>query len=612
MKNLVSFAVATVTAFSTASSYAGQPLDDHILVTATRSEQNLENSLASATILTEVEIDRAQAQNLPELFDRIPGLDIDHSGGLGSNTSMRLRGTENDHVLVLIDGIRASSATSGTAALQHLPITQIERVELVRGPRSSLYGSDAIGGVVQIFTKKGSTGIKPYLDFSYGSHNTRVSQAGVRGLYGNTSYSLNGSYTESEGYDRTYDNNGADTDKDGYRESAVSANIQHEFTNGIEFALNYLRSEGNTELDGGNDSTDFINESRDLSISLPILDDLKLKAQIGRYRDKTTSFGFSPALFETSRNSAALQLDYLLAENHQLSLGYDYHNDEVSSTANFTESERDNHSWFVQYLAEFNQWRFEAGFRNDDNEAFGSHETGNIAVGFQVNEETLLSLSYGTAFKSPTFNDLYFPFTDFGCFFGTCFTFEGNPNLIPEESETVELMIRRQTGSIQWFASLYQTQIDDLISLSPDFSTVSNVAEAKIVGGEAGADFDFFGWRTAISVAYTDPRDESDDSLLIRRSRASANLDISRKFGKMDLTLYWQVQSYRLDQDKDFDGKKDRLSGYGTVDLRARYQVTETLRLAIKINNLFDKEYRLVQPFETDGVAAAISAHYAL
>ncbi|MCP5302689.1 MAG: hypothetical protein H7A03_05935 [Pseudomonadales bacterium] len=116
----------------------------------------------------------------------------------------------------------------------------------------------------------------------------------MRGLYGNTSYSLNGSYTESEGYDRTYDNSGADTDKDGYRESALSANIQHEFANGISLAMSYLRSEGNTELDGSNDSTDFINESRDLSISLPIRDDLKLKAQFGRYRDKTYSFGFSP------------------------------------------------------------------------------------------------------------------------------------------------------------------------------------------------------------------------------------------------------------------------------------------------------------------------------
>ena len=612
MKNLIAVAVATATAFTPIITQAEQRLDDHILVTATRSEQALKNSLSSAVILSEVEIDRAQAQSLPELLDHIPGLDIDHSGGLGSLTSLRLRGTENDHVLVLIDGVRAASATSGTTALTHLPVTQIERVELVRGPRSSLYGSDAIGGVVQIFTKKGKGEFKPYLDFSYGSHDTHISQAGVRGLYGNTSYSLNGSYTESEGYDRTYDNSGADTDKDGYRESALSANIQHEFANGISLAMSYLRSEGNTELDGSNDSTDFINESRDLSISLPIRDDLKLKAQFGRYRDKTYSFGFSPALFETTRDSATLQLDYSMAENHQLSFGYDYHIDDVSSSANFIENERDNHSWFAQYLGKIERWTLEAGLRTDDNEAFGSYETGNLAIGYDLTDDILVSLSYGTGFKSPTFNDLYFPFTDFGCFFGSCFTFEGNPHLTPEESESVELMVRGQTGNIGWFASLYQTDIDDLISLSNDYSTVANVAEAEILGGEVGANLDLFGWRTAVTLTYTDPRDKSDDSLLIRRSRASANLDISRQFGKLDFALFWQVQSYRLDQDQDFDGRKDRLSGYGTVDLRARYQINNELSLALKINNLFDQEYRLIQPFETEGMTTAISVRYEL
>lgn len=612
MKNLVSFATAAITLANITPALAEQALDEHILVTATRSEQSLQTTLSSAAVLTEIDIDRAQAQDLPELLDRLAGLDIDHSGGRGSITSMRLRGTENDHVLVLIDGVRAASASNGTTALSHLPVNQIERVELVRGPRSSLYGSDAIGGVVQIFTKKGKEGFNPYIDLSYGSHDTRISQAGVRGFYGNTSYSLNGSHEESEGYDRTYNNSGADTDRDGYRETALSANLQHEFSNGVELSLNYLRSDGNTELDGANDSTDFTNESRDLSIKVPVNDNLSLHAQIARYRDKRTAFGFSPSVFETTRDSASLQLDYKLAENHLLSLGYDYHIDDVSSSANFIESERDNHSWFAQYVGSFGRWSLETSLRSDDNEAFGSHETGNIAVGFDINEDTLISLSYGTGFKSPTFNDLYFPFTDFGCFFGVCFTFEGNPDLVPEESETVELMLRGRTGRVEWFASLYQTEIDDLISLSSDFSSVDNVAKAEILGGEAGAGFELMGWNTSLTLAYTDPRDESDDSLLIRRSRASANLDISRSFGKLDLSLFWQAQSYRMDQDMDFDGNNDRLSGYGTVDIRARYRINDELSLALKVNNLFDKEYRLIQPFMTDGTTAAISVRYEL
>lgn len=611
MKNLISIAVTAATGLATPA-FAQASSPEHILVTASRSQQNLKTSLASAQVLTELDIERAQPTNLPELLDQIPGVDMDHSGGLGSLSSLRLRGTENDHVLILIDGIRAASATSGTAAIPHLPVTQIERVELVRGPRSSLYGSDAIGGVIQIFTKKGDEGLHPFIDLSYGSHDTRITQAGVRGKQGNTLFSLNGAYTESEGYDRTYNNSGADLDDDGYRESAVSANLQHQFDNGVALALNYLRSEGETELDGSNDETDFINESRDLQLSLPLSDTLKLSLQLGQYRDKTKSFGFSPALFSTQRDLAAVQLDYQLDDNQLVTLGYDYHEDDVSSSSNFIESKRDNHSWFAQYLGTFGRWSLQTALRSDDNEAFGTHETGNIAIGYEFSENLLVSLSYGTGFKSPTFNDLYFPFTDFGCFFGFCFTYEGNPHLTPEESESLELLVRGNHAGIAWYGSVYQTKIDDLITLSADFSTVDNVDEAEILGAEAGASFQLLGWRTALGLAYTDPRNESDDSLLVRRSRASANLDLSRDFGPLSLSFLWQAQSYRLDQDRDFDGKKDRLSGFATLDVRARYRINEQLSVALKVNNLFDKEYRLVQPFETDGLNATLSVRYAL
>lgn len=612
MNKLTTLSVAVTAAFSASHAFAEKQVDEVLLVTATRTEQPLDATLSSASVLSELDIQRSQAQDLPELLGRLVGLDADNSGGRGSNSAIRLRGTESDHVLVLIDGVRSASASQGTTAIQHLPVNQIERIEVVRGPRSSLYGSEAIGGVVQVFTKKGSQELRPYVDLSYGSHETVISQAGIRGSLGNTLFSLNGSHEESDGIDRTYNNAGADTDKDGYRESAVSANLQHTFDNGTELALNYLRSEGNTELDGANSSTDFVNESRDISISVPVNDAITVKGQLAQYRDENVSFGFSPSTFETNRDAASLQLDYALSEAHLISVGYDYYIDEVSSTSNFVESERDNKSWFVQYQGDYDRWHLQAGLRRDDNEAFGNHDTGNIALGFDINEDTLISLSYGTAFKSPTFNDLYFPFTDFGCFFGICFTYEGNPDLKPEQSESIELMVRGKTGSVGWFASIYQTNVDDLITLSSDFSTVDNVDNAEILGGEAGATFELLGWRTAASLAYTDPRNESDDSLLLRRSRASANVDISRRFGKLDLSFLWQVQSYRYDRDNDNDGKNDRLAGFGTLDIRARYQINDELSLALKVNNLFDQDYTLNYPFETEGTTAAISVRYEL
>ena len=192
-----------------------------IIVTATRTAQTADDSLASVTVITEEQIAQQQVNDLRELLSSISGIDMINNGGIGKATSMFMRGTGSSHVLVLIDGVKIGSATNGNIAFQHIPVNQIERIEIVRGPRSSLYGSEAVGGVIQIFTKKGKKQDQANLEMGYGSYETNKIMAGVSGKVGNTSYAINANHLKTNGFDAK---DGIEIDNDGYDSNSLTFN----------------------------------------------------------------------------------------------------------------------------------------------------------------------------------------------------------------------------------------------------------------------------------------------------------------------------------------------------------------------------------------------------
>jgi vitamin B12 transporter len=333
---------------------------------------------------------------------------------------------------------------------------------------------------------------------------------------------------------------------------------------------------------------------------------------VNQSKDESETFGTYPSVYNTKRKGSTAQLDYVFTEGQLLTLGYDYYDDQVDSTEPFSETSRDNKAVFAQYQGSFGRFSTALSVREDDNQSFGKYTTESASIGYSITDEVLVSLSYGTAFKAPSFNDLYYPSSDFA-FFGTTYRYTGNPDVQPESSKSTELMLRGLHDSFHWSISLYQTEIEDLISVDDLFtspslviSAPSNISEAELTGAEVEVGTSLWGWNGTASLSYVDPMDKSDDSMLRRRSRGKADFRVDRDFDQLNFMVFWQAQSYRYDG----ANASDRLSGFNTVNIRASYTVNPKLELALKVNNIFDDEYKVLKDYNTDGMSAAVSAKY--
>jgi len=534
------------------------PEYEEVFVTAARILQPVDETLASVEVFDAITIEKSLARDLPELLRGLAGVDVFSNGGRGANAGISLRGLASDNTLILVDGLRVSSATSGATAVQHIPLSMIERIEVVKGSKSSLYGSDALGGVIQIFTKGSLSESTPYIRVGYGSHNRYQAAAGYSYSDDANRFSANISYEDTDGFSRIDTDSGVDADDDGYDELAVSLSGSHEYANGSKVYANYLLSEGNTEFDsGGSDSTDFTNQAARIGYTAKVSESLSADFNVGFSEDDRETFSAFASTFNTERYIFNAQFDYQLSDNKIITLGYDYFDDQVESTQVFDETKRDNHALFAQYLLTASVFSVQVGVRADDNEAFGSHTTGNLALGYQLTDEVQLTFSYGTGFKSPTFNDQYFPFTDFG--FGTIF--QGNPNLEPEESENLEIMLRGNHGSLDWSVALYQTGLENQIDgfafdSSNGLFTALNLDETEVEGGEISIDYSVNGWYLDLGLSYISARNALTGARLERVARTQSNLDLGKSFGAFDAAFSLYSQGNRI-------SRGNRLGGYG-------------------------------------------------
>ncbi|MEN8217892.1 MAG: TonB-dependent vitamin B12 receptor [Pseudomonadota bacterium] len=597
---LTTMAAVPLFAFPTLSS-ADSTLPT-VVVTAERIAQTADESLASITIIDRQQINQSQAQSLPELLRGVPGLSLSNNGGLGKNSSVFLRGTESDHVLVLIDGIKVGSATLGSTAFQHIPITQIERIEIVRGPRSSLYGSEAIGGVIQIFTRKGDGKVKPNFSVGAGSDNTYQATLGFSGGSNQSWFSANLSGVDTEGFNSctgepsvggcfTYE-----PDKDGYQNLSGQLRAGYRFTNSAEIDIHWLRSEGESDFDGS-----FQNQSESMQqvlgagFRLLPTDNWTLSLKAGRSWDESDNFkdAVFSTRFETQRDSVWLQNDVALGENHLLVLGIDYQNDKVSGTTPYQITSRDNKGAFGQYLGYFDQHDVQFSLRSDDNAQFGKHTTGNVAWGYTFDNELRFSASYGTAFKAPTFNELYFPNY-------------GNPNLNPEKSQSLEIGLSATTTWGRWAINSYQTDIDNLIAYDASIFAPGNINSARIRGLEAILDTRLAQWDINANLTLLDPTNQDNDKVLPRRAKQALHIGLDRKFNPFNVGTSLHAVGKRYDN----AANTHELDSYITMDLRAGYQITKAWQVQARISNLFDKDYETAAFYNQAGREFFITLHY--
>lgn len=563
-----------------------------VLISANRQVEARNDSSAANTVFTRDDIDRLQPDSVTDLLRRVPGVQVSQTGGRGSLPGVYIRGTQSAQSLVLVDGQRIGSSTSGDSNLQHINIEQVERVEVLRGSRSVIYGSDAIGGVIQIFTRRGGEpGLQPRLHMGVGSNQTFERSLGLSGGDAQTRFNLGASLDETAGINRTHESYPSDGDHDAYRNKSFSLSLSHALNDDIEIGANALSNTGKSEFDnpfGRFDMTtfesvqqqpysDFDVSSVSSYVDARINDAWKSRVEFGHSenREKTVDkLSDERTVFNTYRDSVNWQNDLTLNERNSLMLGGDWYEDRVNSTTAFDEDSRWNRAAFIQHRYRADSFSTELGLRHDDNQQFGSQNTWSGTFTLPLNPDNEVLLTYSEGFRAPTFNDLYYP--DFS-----------NPDLKPETSKSYEVQWRSQlTEDSRLEASLYRTDLEDAIIFGSN-SRPENVASARINGFEAALKQELFGWQSNLGVAIIDPRDRDTGHTLARRARRTLSLDVDRQFDRLGLGASWQAVSSSYDDLKN----EQPLGGYALLGLRSSWLLNREVQLELKVDNLLDKGY---------------------
>ena len=579
---------------------------DKIVVTATRTAQAEDETLASVTVIDREQIDRLQPASLPELLRGMPGIAIANNGGPGKQSSVFVRGASGSQVLVLIDGIRIGSATAGLAAFQDIPVDQIERIEIARGPFSSLYGSEALGGVIQIFTRRPEGAFSPHFSAGVGSFGMRRGSAGVAGKTGSGWYSVTAAHEETDGINACRGSGALfvgcftdEPDEDGYRNDSLSLQGGYRFNDAWDAEARVLRAEGSNEYDGGfSNQADVVQQAVGARLRYAPSKRVALTLDVARSVDESDDYkdGRFVSRFDTHRDLASLQAD-IGAGGGLYSVGFDWQRDAVDGRVQFDETQRINRAVFGQWQQTFNAHSLQASLRRDDNSQFGGETTGSLRWGVDLNQTLKLIASYGTAYRAPTFNDLYFPGFS-------------NPTLRPETSRSAELALRGTHDNIDWSLAAYRTRADDLITFDSMTFLPANVARAQIRGAEATVGITLGGWNLNGNATWLNTRNESDGfnrgKLLPRRPQRSARVDVDRSFGAFSAGGSVNASGKRFDD----LGNRTRLPGYSTTDLRIGYAFNNDWTVQANVANVFDRQYETAAFFNQPGRNYTLSLRY--
>lgn len=577
---------------------------DPVIVTATRTAVTVDQSLTSVSVITREDIQQRDPADIVDLLRTETGLDISRNGGIGQQTSVFLRGANSNQVLVLVDGVRASSATTGIFAWQNLPLSQIERVEIVRGPRASLYGSDTIGGVIQIFTRRGAGATAAVTAGSYGTHGIEAGYAGGEKVQAG----VNVGAVSSDGF--SAQNSGGfsfDPDDDGYDNRNVSAFVQGPLAGGQRFELRGWRADGDTEYDIG--ETESVNETIAGTISGDITSIWHHKLLLGYAADESEDKSSFPSQNDTRRRSAEWQNDLALSKEQLLTLGLSWVEETASNrdpTTGITafSGETTDRAAFAQWQGRFALFDAELSGRHDNHSSFGDHGTGTAAFGTKLSDATRIWASYGTGFRAPNANELFSP-----GFFGGFFA--GNSNLKPERSRSAEIaIVSHPTLAERTRISAFLTRTQDLITFTGTNFQAINVAEASMRGIEMEYALTGDAWRFNAGATFQQAVDETTGDRLLRRPDAKGSLGIARRLGGrvtagLDLFLSGNHEDISATTFSPIT-----LPGYGLLNLSLNAALARDLALELRGENLTDKEYELADGYNQPGRSWYLTLRY--
>ncbi|MBI5918817.1 MAG: TonB-dependent receptor [Nitrosomonadales bacterium] len=605
-------------------SYANNDLGEEITVTATRSEQPLNQALSHTTVLNTSQIAASGAADLPTLLRKQAGVEITQSGGIGAQSSLFLRGSNSTHTLVLLDGVRLGSATTGATAIDQIMLDQVERIEIVRGNVSSLYGSDAIGGVIQIFTKRGHGAPAFNASTQIGSHNTQRASAGLGGESGENAYGLQLSSFKTNGVSAInpairpapfpgFPALGANPNNNGYDNQSVSGNLSHRFNADHSLSASLFASQGRLSTDNAFGLPTDINNSRDSLSKFALASDNHFSErwvshmQLSQGGDDLKSYtnGVNSSSFRTANRELGWQNDITLDETSKLLLGANTLEQKVASSTAYSRTSRRVNSLYGGYTGLFGAHQLQANLRQDRYSDFGTANTGLLGYGYSFDDNWRASASYSTAFKAPIINDLFWPFQNFG---GP--TYVGNPNLQPEKSHNLEAGLHYTSRNQHLDLTYFDNRISNLIVYNNQLAgTMINLGKAHITGIELGYSAQF--GDTAVSAALTvqNPRDALTGQRLLRRARTYGNLGLTQALGAWKLGGEVQFSDARPDNHL-VNSTPVALDGYKLLNLSAAYALDKQLNVALRADNLTNRNYALLHGYNTLGRTVSINLNW--
>ncbi len=586
-------------------------VEEEVFVTATYHEQPLTKVLGATVVIDNAEIFKTQPAGMPEILEQQSGAQIVRSGGRASQTSLFTRGTNSDHTLVLIDGMRFGSVSNGQTQLQFIDPEQIERIEYFKGSRSSLYGSDAIGGVLQIFTLSPPQERKSYLTAQAGSHASRRFAGGIKDSVDQFYYSGAISHETSDGIDNLVDDTGFNQDDDPYHIFSGNFGAGYVIDDQTDVSIRHFESRTRADYDssprsGDTDQPYSKENQRATSVMLKSkpVEFYSTKLTLGHSRENSENLNRQDeqdqSEFLSKRRSAFWLNSFHINDAITWDAGVDYNRESVESTTEYQDSNgavvtsRNNTGLFTQVDMTGGPFSAQFGFREDDSSVYGASTTGNAAFGFALHEAANLYISWAEGFKAPTFNDLYWPML-------------GNENLLPESSESHEFGVKGNYSQMQYSASVFSIDIENLIDWSPDDEGIwqpRNINAAEIEGAEISLSASIKNFSLASTFSYTEALDAASGDLLDNRAKTKFTLNLSQSFGEHSAGILLKVVGKR-----ETSGE-DRLPGYGTLGVYVTSKISKQLIFRIKVNNIFDREYQVDERYNEDGLNANAKITY--
>jgi vitamin B12 transporter len=589
---------------------------DSVIVTGTREPQALSQSAADMVLISSETVRNTSATTVEELLRHEAGIQLAQNGGPGQSSGYFIRGAETSGTVVLIDGVRVGSATLGQAEFESLSLSQVDHIEVLRGPASSLYGADAVGGVIQIFTRRGDGAMRVTGGAAIGGYNSKQGDIGVSGSQGAFDYAASLGRQSSRGVSEIRPNDqfgDYNPDRDGYRRDTENFRLGYSPAAGHHIGVNYVESHLNSQYDSADflppdfaadPSADFRNHLRTEVASIDYRGEISslwtTTVQLARNLDDSLTGGQVLSRFRTDREQLTWQNALHLAPGQQVVLAYEYLHEKEQATGFADDFSRNNNAFVAGYSGQFGANHLEASLRNDANSVYGNNTTGSLGYSYELIPGLKLRALAGTTFRAPTFNDLYFP--DFGV-----------PTIKPERGRSVEVGTEWRSGDTSASATVYQNKVKDLIGFDPDpngtdcpvgdFGCAANTDHATLRGATLTGAQGWGGFTLRGTVDFLSAKDDDTGERLARRAAHQETLAANYARGS------WTAGASILDVGSRPDGGIV-LGGYSVVDLRATWRFMPQWRLEAKLLNALDHRIEPVRDYQGLGRQAWIGIRY--